>query len=334
MCAMSSHLTDMPDATSPATPEIDAQYRVLREGAGALDRSGRGKLIVKGADAADYLQGQLTNDVEGVEPGRGCYAALLERKGHVQGDMRVLRLEDDRIWLDLEAASTAAVLRHLETYSIGREVEISDVSGDWAIVSLIGPGSAVTSGFEGLAPENAQRLRSWDGVEVLGVATDLGLDLIVRSGQRPRLSELLSGAGAIEVGEAAAEIVRVESGRPRFGAEITPEVMPAEAGIVERAIDFEKGCYIGQEPVARLHYRGKPNRRLCGLRLSAPAREGESLHLDERQVGSVGTACVSPALGPIALALVRREAELGDVLRVGEGEATAELVELPFGSGA
>jgi folate-binding protein YgfZ len=313
-------------------PEIDAQYRVLREGAGMLDRSSRGKLIVRGPDAAEYLQGQITNDVEALKPGAGCYAALLERKGHIQGDMRVLRLEDGGIWLDTEPESTAAVLRHLQMYSVGREVEIEDVGEQWAIVSLIGPQALESSGFEALAPEHAQRFRNWEGVEVLGAATDLGVDLLARRDDLARLRELLEGAGAVEVSEAAAEIVRVESGRPRFGAEISPDVMPAEAGIVERAVDFEKGCYIGQEPVARLHYRGKPNRRLCGLRLTAPAQSGEPLRLDERDVGSLATVCLSPVLGPIALALVRREAELGAVLQVGDDGTTAELVELPFGT--
>jgi folate-binding protein YgfZ len=312
-------------------PEIDAQYRVLREGAGMLDRSSRGKLIVRGPDAAEYLQGQITNDVEALEPGAGCYAALLERKGHVQGDMRVLLLHENEYWLDTEPESAAAVLRHLQMYSVGREVEIEDVGEQWAIVSLIGPRAQEVSGADGPAPEHSQRFRNWEGVEVLAVATDVGVDLVVKRDDLDPLLKLAEAAGAVEVSEAAAEIVRVESGRPRFGAEISPEVMPAEAGIVERAVDFEKGCYIGQEPVARLHYRGKPNRRLCGLRLSAPAQSGEPLRLDEREVGSLATVCVSPALGPIALALVRREAELGAVLEVGDGATTAELVELPFG---
>ena len=312
-------------------PEIDAQYRVLREGAGMLDRSSRGKLIVRGPDAAEYLQGQITNDVEALEPGAGCYAALLERKGHIQGDMRVLLLHEDEFWLDTEPESAAAVLRHLQMYSVGREVEIEDVGEQWAIVSLIGPRAQEVSGADGPAPEHSQRFRNWEGVEVLAVATDVGVDLVVKRDDLDPLLKLAEAAGAVEVSEAAAEIVRVETGRPRFGAEISPEVMPAEAGIVERAVDFEKGCYIGQEPVARLHYRGKPNRRLCGLRLSAPAQSGEPLRLDEREVGSLATVCVSPALGPIALALVRREAELGAVLEVGDGATTAELVELPFG---
>src|SRR5689334_17667777 len=114
----------MPEAT---TVELDAQYRQLREEAGLLGRSGRGKIRVSGADAAEYLQGQLTNDVEALGEGEGCYAALLDRKGHLQSDMRVLRLPDG-IWLDLELAPTPTVLSHLRTYSIGREVEIVDVS--------------------------------------------------------------------------------------------------------------------------------------------------------------------------------------------------------------
>jgi tRNA-modifying protein YgfZ len=315
-----------------AMPELDAQYRALREEVGMLDRSARAKLLVRGGEAAEYLQGQLTNDVEGLAPGRGCYAALLERKGHVQGDMRVLRLAEDEIWLDLEPAAGPVVLKHLQLYSVGREIEIDEVSERWGIVSLIGPRSAAASGFEALAEEHDHRSRSWEGIELTGVATDLGIDLIIERSHLEALRALLANAGAVDVSEAAAEVVRVESGRPRFGAEITAAVMPAEAGIIERAVNFDKGCYIGQEPVARLHYRGRPNRRLCGLRLSAPAASGASLRLHERDVGTVGSSCVSPALGPIALALVRREAQPGDTLLVGDGETTAELVELPFGA--
>ena len=315
-----------------AMPELDAQYRVLREEAGLFDRSDRGKLIVRGPEAAEYLQGQLTNDVEALGVGEGCYAALLDRKGHIQADMRVLRLSSGEIWLDVEPQAIPTVLRHLQTYSVGREVEIEDVTDRWAISALLGPRAPAISGFEGLAQEHAQRFREWDGVEVLGVATDLGLDLITTSDQQASLRKLLSAAGAVDISEAAAEIARVESGRPRLGAEMSESTMPAEAGIVERAVDFEKGCYIGQEPVARLHYRGKPNRRLRGLRLNEPAQPGATLELEDREVGSIGTACVSPALGPIALAIVRREAESGDTVRVGDGTATAEVVELPFGA--
>jgi tRNA-modifying protein YgfZ len=311
--------------------ELDGQYRALREEAGYLIRP-RARVLVKGPDAAEYLQGQLTNDIEALAPGQGCYAALLDRKGHLVSDMRVLRLDSagGDIWLDLEPPPTPAVLKHLLMYSIGRDVEIEDAGALWEIVSVIGPRAVELTGFTGLGPEHAQRHRDWDGTEVLGVATDLGVDLIVRAERSGALEQLLRNAGVAEVSEDAAEIARVETGRPRFGVDMGPESMPAEAGIVERAVNFEKGCYIGQEPVARLHYRGKPNRTLRGLRLSAPVASGEPLRLGEKEVGAVGTACLSPAHGPIALAIVRREAEPGDRLAVGDGEVTAELVDLPF----
>jgi folate-binding protein YgfZ len=317
-------------AETGTSVELDGQYRALREEAGFLGRE-RAMLLVKGPDAAEYLQGQLTNDIEALAPGQGCYAALLDRKGHLEADMRVLRLEDGDLWLDLEQGPAEGVLKHLRTYSIGRNVEIEDVTERWAITSLIGPRAPELAGFEGLGPEHAQRFRDWDQIEVLAVATDLGLDLMTPADQVAALGERLTEAGAARVNEAAAEVIRVESGRPRFGLDMGPELMPAEAGITERAVNFEKGCYIGQEPVARLHYRGKPNRSLRGLRLSAPIRHGDVLRLGEREVGTVGTVCLSPALGPVALAVIRREANAGDRLAVGDGETTAEVVELPFG---
>ncbi len=259
--------------------ELDGQYRAMREGAGLLDRSERGKLLVRGADAAEYLQGQLTNEIEALDPDQGRYAALLDRKGHFVADMRVLRLSGAQaggIWLDTEPAALEPLRKHLETYKIGREVEVSDESREWAIASLIGPGSAAVAGTGPLSPEHAQRYYERDGIEILAVATDLGLDLIARSEAAEALRELLLAAGAEPITEEAAEIARVESGRPRFGRDFDAKAMPSEAGVVDRAVDFEKGCYIGQEPVARLHYRGKPNRRLVGLRLSAPAKEGDA----------------------------------------------------------
>jgi folate-binding protein YgfZ len=163
------------------------------------------------------------------------------------------------------------------------------------------------------------------------VGTALGIDLIVPSEDAERLRAVLSAAGAVEVGPDAAEILRIEAGTPRFGVEMDSATMPAEAGIVATAVDFEKGCYIGQETVARLHYRGKPNRHLRGLRLSAPAATDTPLNLGDKEVGRVGGSCVSPLHGPIALAILRREAEPGAELAVGEDGVTARVVDLPFG---
>jgi len=316
---------------SAPTVELDAQYRQLREECGFLGLPERGLLIVSGAEAAEYLQGQLTNDVEAVEPGDGVYSALLDRKGHMQADMRVLRPgEGPDLWLDLEPAGFEAARRHLQMHKIGREVDVVDASGERLLMSLIGPRSVEVAGSAAL-PENSCEEVSIAGVGCLAIGTAAGVDLLVPTAERERISEALRAAGAVEVSPEAAEILRIEAGQPRFGAEMGTETMPAEAGIVEQAVSFTKGCYIGQETVARLHYKGKPNRHLRGLRFSAPARGGEALRLGEKEVGKVGGAAVSPALGPIGLAILRREAEPGTTLAVGEDGVTAEVVALPFG---
>jgi folate-binding protein YgfZ len=316
--------------TDTATVELDAQYRQLREECGVLDRSPRGKLLFKGPEAAEYLQGQLTNDIEALEVGEGCYAALLDRKGHMQADMRVLRLAGDEVWVDTEAEALPAARRHLEMYKVGREVEVEDATGARALLSLIGPRSADLCGAPPL-PEHESEPLGVNGVECLAIGTALGIDLIAAATDTGRLRAALAEAGAVEVSPGAVEILRIEAGTPRFGAEMDSATMPAEAGIVEAAVNFEKGCYIGQETVARLHYRGKPNRHLRGLRLSAPAAPGETLLAGEKEVGKVGGSCVSPIHGPIALAILRREAEPGAELSLGEDGVTAQVVDLPFG---
>ena len=315
-----------------ATVELDAQYRAMREEAALVDRFGRSVVAVTGPESADYLQGQLTNDVEAIEPGQGCYAALLDRKGHLQADMRVLRLADDEFLLDAEGAAGPALLKHLSTYKVGRDVAVSARDDELGLSSVIGPRAAELTGAGGLGPEHAHRVLTNGRADVRAIATDLGVDLLAPAADLKSAGAWLLDAGAERAGTDAAEIVRVESGRPRFGHDMSEATMPAEAGIVERAVDFEKGCYIGQEPVARLHYRGRPNRVLRGLSLSTPAEAGAALTLGEKEVGQIGTACVSPALGPIALAIVRREADPGDEVRV-DGGAAAEVVELPFRRG-
>ncbi|HEY2715195.1 MAG TPA: folate-binding protein [Solirubrobacterales bacterium] len=310
--------------------ELDAQYRQLREEVGLLERDDRALVAVTGPDAAEYLQGQLTNDVEALAPGEGQYAALLDRKGHMQADMRVLRPAAEKILVETEAATLPVVLKHLTMYSIGRDVSVADVSQERAVLSLIGPRSAEVAGAPPL-PEHACEAVAVAGTEALAVGTPAGIDLICAAADSGRLAAALRDAGAAEVSPQAVELLRIEAGVPRFGAEMGTETMPAEAGIVERAVSFTKGCYIGQETVARLHYKGRPNRHLRGLRLSAAADPGAPLLLGEKEVGRLGGSAVSPALGPIGLAILRREAEPGAELSVGEDGAKAVVVDLPFG---
>ena len=311
--------------------ELDAQYRQLREEVGLLLREDRGLLVVSGPDAADYLQGQLTNDIEALEPGDAADAALLDRKGHMQAEIRVLRPgSEPDLLLDLEPAGLEAARRHLQMYKIGREVEVSDESEQHSLISLIGPRAVEIAGTAVLSESDCETTKI-GGAQCVAVGSTEGIDLILSAANAEPVREALLAAGAVEVSPAAAEIVRIEVGRPRFGAEMGTETMPAEAGIVERTVSFTKGCYIGQETVARLHYKGKPNRHLRGLRLSAAAQPGAVLQLGEKEVGRLGSAAVSPALGPIGLAILRREAEPGAELSVGEDGVKAVVVDLPFG---
>jgi len=317
--------------SAPATIELDAQYRQLREECGLLERSGRGKLRLSGADATEFLQGQLTNDIEALAPGAGCYSALLDRKGHMQAEIRVLRPgSEPDLLLDLEPAGLEAARRHLQMYKIGREVEVSDESEQHSLISLIGPRAVEIAGTAVLSESDCETTKI-GGAQCVAVGSTEGIDLILSAANAEPVREALLAAGVVEVSPAAAEIVRIEAGRPRFGAEMGTETMPAEAGIVERTVSFTKGCYIGQETVARLHYKGKPNRHLRGLRLSAAAQPGAVLQLGEKEVGRLGSAAVSPALGPIGLAILRREAEPGAELSVGEDGVKAVVVDLPFG---
>jgi folate-binding protein YgfZ len=315
--------------SAPATIELDAQYRQLREECGLLERSARGKLQLSGAGTTEFLQGQLTNDIEALMPGAGCYSALLDRKGHMQADMRVLALPDGAIWIDTEAEALERVRRHLDTYKIGRAVELEDMTSSRAIISLIGPASESVAGTAA-GPEHSQRAVTIGGADCVAVVTGGGIDLICEAEAARAVRSALLAAGAAEVSDEAAEIVRVESGIPRFGIDVGTATMPAEAGLIARAVSFTKGCYIGQETVARLHYRGRPNRHLRGLRLSGAAERGDPLRLGEKEVGLLGSFCVSPRFGPIGMAVVRREAEPGDRLAVGENGIEGEVVELPF----
>jgi folate-binding protein YgfZ len=299
-----------------------SEYERLRESAGLVDRSDRGKLLLTGGEAAEYLQGQVTNDVESLEPGQGCYAALLTHKGKVVADMRILR-GPDWLLIDTEQHALAALSRNVDMYSIGRDVQLQDVTAARAILSLVGPAARAALDAEPPAEEHA-----WvEGEHGLYVSTDLGVDVICAAED----AEAVRSALGIEpVGLDAAECVRIESGRPRHGIDFDAETIPQEAGLNDRAVSFTKGCYVGQETVARLHYKGKPNRHLRGLKLSEPGQKGEAVTLGDREVGKLGSTAVSPLHGPIALALIRREAAPGAEVTVGTSGKKAVVVELPF----
>jgi tRNA-modifying protein YgfZ len=312
------------------TTRLDAEYRALTDGCGLLDRSARGKLALTGAGAKEFLAGQVTNDTAALTPGEGCYAAFLTPKGKMLGDLRVLDLGDE-LFLDTERTALQALFDMIRGFKIGYEMEMHKRTLERGLLSLIGPGSARLAGAESLPPtEHTNAPVQIEGVAAIAVRTDIGVDLICDATDTGTLAQTLHERGATPVSEQAADILRVEHGRPRYGVDLDETVIPQEAGLNERAVSFTKGCYVGQETVARLHYRGKPNRHLRGLRLSETVPPSAELHLGERAIGRLTSSVLSPAYGPIGLALVRREAEPGTSVSVGENGASAVVTELPF----
>jgi folate-binding protein YgfZ len=312
------------------TDQLGVEHRALREACGLLDRSERGKLALSGSDAVEFLNGQVTNELAELRAGEGRYAAFLTHKGKMLGDLRILAV-DGELLLDTERAALQALFEMIRRFKVGYDVELHKRTLERGLLSLIGPDAERIAGVPALpAEEHSNAPIELDGIAALAIRTDLGIDLLCDSADTERLRETLLMRGATPVCEQAAECVRIESGRPRYGLDIDETTIPQEAALNERAVSFTKGCYVGQETVARLRWKGKPNRHLRGLRLSAPATTGEELRLGERVVGHVGSVARSPLHGPIALALVRREAEPGATVAVGEHGVEALVVELPF----
>jgi folate-binding protein YgfZ len=311
---------------------LTTDYRAITEACGLLDRSERGKLALSGEGAKEFLQGQVTNDIEGLATGEGCYAAFLTPKGKMLGDLRALDAGSELL-LDCERIALQELFNMIRRFSIGFDLELHKRTLESGLLSLIGPASNTTAGVDEtrLPPhEHAHAVVSVGGIAARAIRTDVGIDMLCDAGDLEALGAALAAAGAVAVSEAAADCLRIEHGRPRYGLDLDNSVIPQEAGLNERAVSFTKGCYVGQETVARLFYRGKPNRQLRGLRLSAPGHDVDQLLAGERQVGQITSVACSPTFGSIGLALVRREAPVGSTVSVGANGTTAEVVELPF----
>jgi folate-binding protein YgfZ len=308
----------------------DSEYRAAIEACALLDRSERGKLALTGADVKSFLQGQVSNDVEALTPGSGCYAAFLTPKGKMLGDIRILDAGDE-VLLDTERVALQELFNMIRRFSIGYDVELHKRTVQRGLLSLIGPDALSIAAADELGPaEDSHALLQVGAAAARAIRTDLGVDLLCDAEDTDALVQALTERGATPVSDRVADCVRVEHGRPRYGVDLDDSVIPQEAGLNDRAVSFTKGCYVGQETVARLFYRGKPNRLLRGLRLSAPAAAGDEISFGDRVVGRVGSVAESPSLGPIALALVRREAPPGSDVLVGGDQVDGVVVELPF----
>jgi folate-binding protein YgfZ len=304
-----------------------------RAGAGPLDLSHRGRLAVVGPDRESWLQGMVTADVKKLAVGAGCAAAVVTVKGKLLAALRVFKRADE-LWIDLETERVAPVLHHLRRYIVMEECELVDRSAETAMLGLHGPSAQALLGASPLA-EYQQAELTVGGQKVLAIGSaELGLpgfDLwLAPAACAPVWTALASRATPL--GYDAAEILRTEAGRPRFGAELDEDTLPLEAGL-ERAIAYDKGCYVGQEVIARVTYRGHVNRKLAGLWISGaePAAPGTALTHDGKPAGEIRSSLVSQRLhSPIALGYVRREnLAPGTALALPDGR-TATVTALPF----
>src|ERR687889_445405 len=292
------------DSHNNADPNDFEGYAALREGAAVVDRSDRIILRLAGRDPIGMLNAVLTNDVP-AHVDRGIYAMLLDPKGRIQTDLRVVKAPDE-ILIDTEPEGAEAAREILARYAPFSRVRVEDLS-DWEVLGLYGPRATGLLGNPDLAEHEA----TWaeiGGVSVIivGVAVPVsGYDLIGSQEALAAAREHLIESGATSAGTDAYETVRIEAGVPRFGADITPENFPGESEIsLERAISFEKGCYPGQETVARMHYRGSPNKKLYRFELEPgpmePPQAGDEILQGERKVGPISSVNVVGRLTSVA----------------------------------
>jgi len=313
----------------------DGGYGAARQAAAFVDLEERGVLEATGPLRQKFLQGMLSNDVAGLRSGQGCRAALLDVKGHVLALMRVLVTTDD-VLLEMPANRVSLVQSILNHHKVAAPVRFKPRA--IAVLGLFGPGSKDVLGRAGAAlPElgaEQHAMVAVGGRPALAIAAgDLpaaGLALHVDEDERSAVASALQDAGAEPLDRNALDALRIEDGRAWFGPDVTALNLLHEMGHISEYVSFSKGCYVGQEVVARLDARGgNVNKALRGLRLEAATRAGALLQADDKDIGHVTTAAVSPRLGPLALAFVHRSHfEPGTVVDV-EGVA-ATVASLPL----
>jgi folate-binding protein YgfZ len=328
-----------------------AGYRAVREGAGLADRADRARIRLWGRDPVKMVQGLITNDLLNAPPGRAVYAGMLTPKGRMIAELRAFRREGPQgveVLLELPREALEGTREHLKKFvppMFARWAEVSEEVGE---LGVYGPKSReLLSRVLGEVPaleEDAFVEGDREGERLLVVGTreaggEEGYDLFAPAALLPGLRSALLDSGAEPVGREALETLRVEAGRPRYGAELTEEVIPTEAyeaiGMLPRAISFTKGCYTGQEVIVRIAHRGHVNRHLRGLRLgqAAPAPGIPLFHPETgREAGRITSVAVSPLVGEtVALGFVRRELGPGSAVRVGAPDGgSATVVALPF----
>lgn len=330
--------------------DVSSEYRALRESAGVLDFSFRTRICLTGNDRIRFLHGQITNDIRKLQPGQGCYAALTTAKGKMESDLNVFNLPDELL-LDSEPGLTEKISQRLEKFIVADDVQIVDTAPHYGLLTVQGPKAADVVKSVGLldnAPAREYAIAKIPDATLgeIYVANfrrivQPGFDIFAPSESLGAVADKLIAAaktiGGRACGWTSFETVRIESGMPRFGTDMDETNLPMEC-IESRAVSFNKGCYIGQEVLNRIHAVGHVTKELRGLRLSDDLKmlpnKGDKLFRDGKEIGYITSAIKSPALDAnIALGYVRREAnQIGTelTLQTPDGNSSVKILELPF----
>lgn len=300
------------------------QYRALKERAAIGAIAPRKTIGVAGRERASYLQGLLTNDIQALTPGGGCYAAWLTPQGRMLTDLHIFE-SGDMMLLDVPADALPATLQRLEQFLFSEDVQFSDLSETLAAVWIHGPAAASIldraltggAGFGSWSEYHNARVVFGDVPVVVARVSQLGVPgyaMYVEPARAPDLQRALIEGGAIAAEHAVLEAARIEAGYPLFGVDMTEDTIPLEAGIEDRAISLSKGCYVGQEVIIRVLHRGhgRVAKKLVSLRMQGEQPQdvpgiGARIFAEDRDVGKVTSAASSPQSGAIALGYVHRD---------------------------
>jgi glycine cleavage system T protein len=325
----------------------EGEYRAVRSAVGLIDLPHRGLLQFTGPDRASFLQGMLSNDVLALKPFEGQYATILNQQGKVLADLRVLCAMNS-LYLDFWEALKDKVVAHLNRYLVADEVEIADRSEEYATLSLQGPSSeALLAGLAWQADSPKQLLHhamvNTEGAAICVVRAshtgEAGFDLIIPRAELVNVAQRLTDIGkqysAVWIGQETLDTLRIEAGIPLYGTDFSEDNLLLEVGL-DNALSFTKGCYLGQEVVERVRSRGHVNKRLCGVLFegATPARQGNTVHAEEKQIGTITSSVFSPTLKrAVGLGYINRDYwEPGTPVTVNSDGRflTATVTNLPF----
>jgi tRNA-modifying protein YgfZ len=328
--------------------ETAHDYEAFHDGAALIDLSDRGRMRFSGAGARNALNGVLTCDIAPLAAGEGTYGVALTSKGKVVADAAVFASADSFL-VECSASAWPGWQQLVSKYINPRLAARKDESATMGAIGVFGPEAArIVAAITGSDKAALEALTMYSHVDVIftagsvsiGRIPDMGVEGFRMMTARAAVDALRSAAiaeGARAIGVRAAECARIEAGRPVWGIDMDESTLPQEANLEAiGAISYTKGCYTGQEVVARLHFRGHVNRRLMGLRIEGTAMPGRGTELtnsEGAECGDVRSSILSPRFGVIALAMVRREVDAGSqvIVQIDGAEARAEVTPLPFG---